>query len=204
MPPEQARRNYVNSAVVIGTPIVIAALVYGGPLAWRAIAPTATALVRGVAKPLTGPNLQVEQRSAQDAAQSLQRAVPQVSGGVSALETSIGTRAAPLLNAARAQIDSRKFTEYALNPMNEDGQHKARVFQSALGYTRENYQELIEQIRTGILSNPAIKGTLDRYGARYTVEVLVTGPKGQAVVRTGWIIEPGNEIPRLTTAFVKK
>jgi hypothetical protein len=45
--PEQARRNYVNSAVVIGTPIVIAALVYGGPMAWRAIAPTATTLVRG-------------------------------------------------------------------------------------------------------------------------------------------------------------
>jgi tetratricopeptide (TPR) repeat protein len=45
--PEQVRRNYVNSAVVIGTPIVVAALVYGGPMAWRAIAPTATTLVRG-------------------------------------------------------------------------------------------------------------------------------------------------------------
>jgi tetratricopeptide (TPR) repeat protein len=45
--PEQARRNYVNSAIVIGTPIVVAALVYGGPMAWRAIAPTATALIRG-------------------------------------------------------------------------------------------------------------------------------------------------------------
>jgi tetratricopeptide (TPR) repeat protein len=45
--PEQARRNYVNSAIVIGTPIVIAALVYGGPLAWRAIAPTATTALRG-------------------------------------------------------------------------------------------------------------------------------------------------------------
>lgn len=45
--PEQARRNYVNSAVVIGTPIVAAALVYGGPIAWRAIAPTVTAALRG-------------------------------------------------------------------------------------------------------------------------------------------------------------
>lgn len=173
-------------------------------MAWRAIAPTATTLLRGGPKPLPGPSLQAEQRSFQVAAQSLQGAGPQASGGASALETAVVTRASPLLNAARAQIDARKFTEYALNPLNEDGQHKARVFQSALGYTRENYQELIEQIRTGVLSNPAIKGTLDRYGARYTVDVLVTGPKGQAVVRTGWIIEPGNEIPRLTTAFVKK
>ena len=45
--PEQARRNYVNSAVVIGTPLIVAALVYGGPLAWRAAAPTMTTLIRG-------------------------------------------------------------------------------------------------------------------------------------------------------------
>jgi tetratricopeptide (TPR) repeat protein len=45
--PGQARRNYVNSAAVIVTPVVIVALVYGGPLAWRAITPTATAALRG-------------------------------------------------------------------------------------------------------------------------------------------------------------
>lgn len=45
--PEQSRRNYLNSAVLIGTPIVIAALVYGGPFAWRAIAPAATGALRG-------------------------------------------------------------------------------------------------------------------------------------------------------------
>lgn len=45
--PEQSRRNYRNSAVLIGTPIVIAALVYGSPLAWRAIAPAATGALRG-------------------------------------------------------------------------------------------------------------------------------------------------------------
>lgn len=40
--PEQARRNYVNSAVLIGTPVVIFGLVYGGPIAWRAAAPVVT------------------------------------------------------------------------------------------------------------------------------------------------------------------
>lgn len=200
--PEQERRNY-NSIAYVAIPALVFALVYGGPPAWRAAAPTVTALLRGGPKPLPAPSLQAE-RSLQSATQSLQGSVPQASGGVSALETAIATRASPLLNAARAQIDARKFTEYVLNPLSEDGQHKARVFQSALGYTRENYQELIAQIRTGILSKPAIKGTLDGYGERYTVDVMVTGPKGQAIVRTGWIFEPGNEVPRLTTAFVKK
>lgn len=45
--PDQSRRNYLNSAVLVGTPIVIAALVYGGPIAWRALVPTATAALRG-------------------------------------------------------------------------------------------------------------------------------------------------------------
>lgn len=40
--PEQTRRNYVNSAVLIGTPVVIFSLVYGGPAAWRAAAPVVT------------------------------------------------------------------------------------------------------------------------------------------------------------------
>lgn len=44
---EQSRRNYLNSAVLIGTPVVIAALVYGGPIAWRAIAPAAARALRG-------------------------------------------------------------------------------------------------------------------------------------------------------------
>lgn len=201
--PEQERRNY-NSIAYVAIPAVVFALIYGGPPAWRAAAPTVTALLRGGPKAPPAPSLRAEQRSIQSAAQSLQGAVPQASGGVSTLESAIATRASPLLNAARAHIDARKFTEYALNPLSEEGQHKARVFQSALGYTRENYQGLIEQIRSGILSNPAIKGTLDGYGARYTVDVVVTGPKGQAIVRTGWIFEHGNEIPRLTTVFVKK
>lgn len=201
--PEQERRNY-SSIAYVAIPAVIFALVYGGPPAWRAAAPTITALLRAGPKSPPIPSLQAEQRSIQSATQSLQGAAPQASGGVSTVESALATRASPLFNAARAHIDARKFTEYALNPLSADGQHKARVFQSALGYSRENYQGLIEQIRSGILSNPAIKGTLDGYGTRYTVDVMVTGPKGQAIVRTGWIFEPGNEIPRLTTVFVKK
>lgn len=45
--PEQSRRNYLNSAVLIGTPIVVAALVYGGPIAWQALAPAATGALHG-------------------------------------------------------------------------------------------------------------------------------------------------------------
>jgi filamentous hemagglutinin len=36
--------------------------------------------------------------------------------------------------ADRVVIDPRKITHYALNPHHEEGKHKARVFESALGY----------------------------------------------------------------------
>ncbi|UPT73027.1 MAG: hypothetical protein M0D55_14125 [Elusimicrobiota bacterium] len=45
--PEQARRNYVNSAVLIGAPILVAGLVYGGPIAWSAAAPAVSSALRG-------------------------------------------------------------------------------------------------------------------------------------------------------------
>lgn len=144
------------------------------------------------------------QPSFQRVAQSLPNVAPQASASIQRVGADIATRASPLLNGRQAEIDIRKFTEYALNPMSEDGMHKAKVFKAALGYTRDNFQGLIDQIRTGILSNPAIKGTMDKYGARYTVDIVVSGPGGQAVVRTGWNYQPGSEIPRLTTLFVKK
>jgi len=40
----------------------------------------------------------------------------------------------------RIYIDPRKFTEYALNPSHPRGGHKARVFRSALGYDKQNYE----------------------------------------------------------------
>ncbi len=109
----------------------------------------------------------------------------------------------PLVNADQAVIDVRKLTEYALNPMHPTGENKARVFRSALGFTSEHAEELILQIRKGIASAPASPGIADKFGPRMTVDLLITGPAGQAVVRTGWIYDPGSTAPRLTTIFVK-
>ena len=79
----------------------------------------------------------------------------------------------------------------------------APIHRTALGYTSEHAEELIAQIRRGIMSAPATPGVTDKFGPRMTVDVLVSGPAGQAVVRTGWIYDPGSTAPRLTTIFVK-
>ena len=108
-----------------------------------------------------------------------------------------------LVNADKAELDTRKLTEYALNPDHPVGGNKARVFSSATGFNQANAAELAEQLRAGVAQNKPIPGKVDAYGSRFTVDIPVTGPTGSATVRTGWIYSPNSKIPRMTTAFIK-
>ncbi len=103
-----------------------------------------------------------------------------------------------------ATIDSKKVTEYALNPDHPVGGNKAKVFESALGYNKSNADDLIKQINEKLPESEAVLGKADQYGQRYTVDIPMTGPNGKtATVRTGWILESGSTTPRMTTVYVK-
>jgi len=92
-------------------------------------------------------------------------------------------------------IDHRKFTEYALSQESPRGRHKAIVFKWALGFTRENYTDLLEQIKENILDEPATFHGEDEFGRRYTVDLTVLGTEGrQGAVRTGWLVPHGADI----------
>ena len=55
-----------------------------------------------------------------------------------------------------------------------------------------------------LANSETVIGKLDQYGQRYTVDMMIRGLKGiSAMVRTGWIIKPGESIPNLVTIFVK-
>ncbi|HEY1102990.1 MAG TPA: hypothetical protein VGE70_06145, partial [Burkholderiaceae bacterium] len=108
-----------------------------------------------------------------------------------------------LPRARDAVVPPDKLLRYALDPNHYRGTHKALVFERALGITRENYQLLADQLAQGASSRPATFVGANRYGGTYRVDIPVTGPGGSAIVRTGWMVEPGKP-PRLTTAFVKK
>jgi len=107
--------------------------------------------------------------------------------------------------ASQVVVDPRKLTEYALNPENERGCHKARVFKAALGYTQDNYESLLEQIETQVLEAEAVVQRTDEYGRHVRVEVEIVGVADQrAVVRTGWLIAPDSDEARLITLYVRK
>ena len=93
-----------------------------------------------------------------------------------------------LPNHENAVIDIRKLTEYALDPESPRGRHKARVFRSALGMTRENAEELRRLILDSLANGEAKPGEIDFYDERYTVDCRINTAAGEATVRTGWIV----------------
>lgn len=185
--PEEIERNRKRLKVATASVVIAFTAVYALPRAIRAT-PALIATVKTLSD-RSGQSLQ------QVTASELGAIGPEASGAMQ--------KGRAILNANQAIIDPRKLTEYSLSMTQPEGLHKARVFKSALGFTAEHADEIIAQVRRAILTSPATPGLIDKYGARMTVDVLLTGPVGQATVRTGWIYAPGSTTPKLTTIFVK-
>ncbi|WP_088891245.1 DUF6883 domain-containing protein [Leptolyngbya ohadii] len=106
---------------------------------------------------------------------------------------------------SRLIIDRRKLTDYALNPDNPAGANKALIFRLRLGYTRDNYEPLLQQIEIQALEAEALPTKADQHGQRYQLDLEVVGVEGQReIVRTGWIVAPGANFARLVTLYVRK
>jgi hypothetical protein len=118
----------------------------------------------------------------------------------SALKTVEGA----LPNAENAVIDPKKIYDYVLNPEIRDGGPKAELLSKALGFDRSNGDELIAQIRQGVVNNPAVERQTDLYGTRFAVDMPITSSnRNTEIVRTGWIIDPDSSTPRLTSAYIR-
>lgn len=107
-----------------------------------------------------------------------------------------------LPNADRAIIDIRKLSTYCLDLEHSDGQHKARVFRSALGIGLEDVDELQTALLEAILTSEAIPTQQDGHGQRYVVDFLMTRLDKQAIVRSAWIIRKTENFPRLVTCYI--
>lgn len=107
-----------------------------------------------------------------------------------------------LPNAARAIVDIEKLRDYCLSESHPRGKHKARVFESALGLTASDVNELRDAILFAIQTEEVIAGERDEYGQRYLVDFSMKRPGRQAVIRSAWIVRHGEDAPRLTSCYV--
>jgi hypothetical protein len=107
-----------------------------------------------------------------------------------------------LPNGDRAVVDVVKLTEYCLNPDHPRGKHKARVFLAACGFSPDHAELMRDQFLEAALHEDAVSVPPNSHGRRYVVECLLTGPSGQACVRTAWIVRSGEDFPRFVSAYV--
>ncbi len=113
-----------------------------------------------------------------------------------------------LTNCECVIIEEAKLVGYSLNPAHPVGGHKARVFQSALGFNQENWRELESEIRAKLPCYPANKLDETAFGTKFSVYLPITGANLRTVeVLTVWQYDrdvDGNEsdVPRLITIYV--
>jgi len=109
-----------------------------------------------------------------------------------------------LPNANRAVVDIAKLRDYSLNSAHPEGKHKARVFASSLGFTTADADRLREMILSEVLQQEATQGRADEHGTRYTVDFEAQGFRDMVTIRTAWIIDTGEAVPRLVSCYVKR
>ena len=102
-----------------------------------------------------------------------------------------------------ADVPEEKLVKYLLNPEHPVGKHKARVFESALGFNINNYSELNNQMLEKF-NEAELKYTKeDEYGKRYEQVMNIHGVNGRDVdVLTVWIKDNNSKKYRLITAMV--
>ncbi len=103
-------------------------------------------------------------------------------------------------NAERAVVDMRKLRDYCLNPLHDEGKHKARLF-AAIGITANEVEELWAILRQVVKSGEANLGRHASYGQRYILDFPLNRRGTETVIRSGWIIEHETETLRLTTCY---
>lgn len=100
-------------------------------------------------------------------------------------------------------IDENKITGYALNREHPIGRNKAIAFEHKLGYTVNNKDDLIREVKKNLSKYKCTRRPETHYGQPYEVAMLIKGANGKyAEVKTGWIIDKGSSNPRLVTIYI--
>jgi hypothetical protein len=107
-----------------------------------------------------------------------------------------------LPNGDRADLGT-KLSDYVPNSEHRRGRHKARVFESSLGITRENQQLLADALRKTAADSADVISVGDQgFGETFEIRFSLATDKGQATVLSGWIVRRDEDFPRLVTCFI--
>jgi hypothetical protein len=109
-----------------------------------------------------------------------------------------------LPNSQSAVVDIAKLRDYCLNASHPRGKHKARVFAATLGLTSENADRLRDMILSSVEHLEVTQSTVDEHGTRYAGDFDTEGLVGTVTIRTAWIVDTDDTVPRLVTCYVRE
>lgn len=107
-----------------------------------------------------------------------------------------------LPNSEMTIIDDSKLTAYSLNFSHDEGKHKARVFQSVLGITLKNLEEIKMVLLEAVKNYEAIPTKANSYGQKYIIDFPMTRNNQTAIIHSVWIIRNEENFPRLVTCYI--
>ena len=106
-----------------------------------------------------------------------------------------------LPKAELALVEQQKVTKYLLNREHPDNGGKADFFID-LGFSAEAWETLAQALRLLAVNSPVTRSMESLHGKKYIVEGEIETPIGKTpMVRTVWIVDSGETIARLVTAY---
>lgn len=104
-------------------------------------------------------------------------------------------------HADAAIVTREKIVGYLLNPLHPDSAGKAWFFTRA-GYRVDEWQVFARALQD-LVAGCDVKHFVDSvHGTKYIVDGLLNPPVGRPIhVRTVWIVDDGEQVPRLITAY---
>jgi hypothetical protein len=107
----------------------------------------------------------------------------------------------PIPNADSAFVPPEKINDYLLNEHHPVSGSKARWF-LAIGYDPANPSILERDLLRLVRTSADYSEVNTSFGTKYVVSGRITAPNGTDVTLvTIWIVETGDERPRLVTAY---
>jgi hypothetical protein len=98
-------------------------------------------------------------------------------------------------------VAEEKVVGYLLNPLHPDGAGKAQFF-AALGFGTEDWRLFADSLRGVAARNQVTRTVESDHGVKYIVDGTIETPAGRSPwVRTVWIVDHGQTVPRLVTAY---
>jgi hypothetical protein len=105
-----------------------------------------------------------------------------------------------LPNAKRAEITFEKLAVYLMDINHPKNGGKAGAFE-ALGYHKENWERLAEDLREQHLNQDAIVVETNPFGVKYAIIAVLHGPTGSDNIKSMWQIDHDKDYPRFITAY---